>query len=176
MLDIGGGQLAYLAAALWGDNGCVADVQEGCFSELREAGIDAFRWNLAVEDPPTQHRFDAVFFSEVIEHLPVPGHIALRRLRMLLRPGGLLLCSTPNLYRLRKAAGQGAVLRRRPIAADPPLPRQPAGCRDGRRACNRGIRLTLDATRGRRSSPAGSFIRQGSRLDERFGANGSSQR
>ncbi len=101
VLDIGGGQLAYLAAALWSDNGCVADVQEGCFSELREAGIDAFRWNLAVEDPPTQRRFDAVFLSEVIEHLPVPGHIALRRLRMLLRPGGLLLCSTPNLYRLR---------------------------------------------------------------------------
>ena len=37
----------------------------------------------------------------MIEHLPVPGHIALRRLRMLLRPGGVPLRSTPNLYRLR---------------------------------------------------------------------------
>jgi hypothetical protein len=37
----------------------------------------------------------------VIAHLPVPGHIVLSRLRTLLRSGGLLLCSTPNLYRLR---------------------------------------------------------------------------
>ena len=31
----------------------------------------------------------------------MPGHVALRRLRAILCPGGLLLCSTPNLYRLR---------------------------------------------------------------------------
>ena len=61
----------------------------------------AFQWDLALEDAPTDRRFDAIFFSEVIEHLPVPGHIALRRLRTLLRSGGLLFCSTPNLYRLR---------------------------------------------------------------------------
>jgi hypothetical protein len=65
--------------------------------------IDAFQWNLALEDPPEGRQFDAIFFSEVIEHLPVPGHIALGRLRKLPRPGGLLLRSTPNLYRLRKA-------------------------------------------------------------------------
>jgi hypothetical protein len=33
--------------------------------------------------------------------LPVPGHVALGRLRALLRPGSLLLCSTPNLHHLR---------------------------------------------------------------------------
>ena len=101
VLDIGGGQLAYLALALWEDSGCVADLEDSCFADLRAHGIDAFRWNLALEDPPHGREFDAIFFSEVIEHLPVPGHVALSRLRALLRPGGLLLCSTPNLYRPR---------------------------------------------------------------------------
>jgi SAM-dependent methyltransferase len=101
LLDIGGGQLAYLAVALWTDRGCVADIGDDCFAALRAKGIEAFEWDLALEDAPTDRRFDAVFFSEVIEHLPVPGHIALRRLRTLLRSGGLLFCSTPNLYRLR---------------------------------------------------------------------------
>jgi SAM-dependent methyltransferase len=79
----------------------VADLEDRCFADLRAHGIDAFRWNLALEDPPHGRKFDAIFFSEVIEHLPVPGHVALSRLRALLRPGGLLLCSTPNLYRPR---------------------------------------------------------------------------
>ncbi len=112
VLDIGGGQLAYLAAALWGDQGCVADIEESCFADLRARGIDAFQWNLALEEPPTDRRFDAIFFSEVIEHLPIPGHIALRRLRKLLQPRGLLLCSTPNLYRLRNVV---YLLRGRPL-------------------------------------------------------------
>jgi SAM-dependent methyltransferase len=112
VLDIGGGQLAYLAVALWDDRGCVADINDTCFAGLRAHGIEAFQWNLALEEPPAGRRFDAIFFSEVIEHLPVPGHIALRRLRTLLRPGGLLLCSTPNLYRLRNVV---YLLRGRPL-------------------------------------------------------------
>ena len=101
VLDIGGGQFAFLVESMWKDRACVADVVDSSFAGLRARGIDSFLWNLALEDPPIERRFDAVFFSEVIEHLPVPGHIALRRLRTLLRSGGLLLCSTPNLYRLK---------------------------------------------------------------------------
>jgi SAM-dependent methyltransferase len=104
VLDIGGGQFAYLARMLWADNGCVADIDDSGFAGLRELGLDAFQWNVAQDDPPAERRFDTIFFSEVIEHLPVPGHIPLRRLRSVLRPGGLLLCSTPNLYRLRNIA------------------------------------------------------------------------
>lgn len=102
VLEIGGGQLAYLSLRIWGkDRVCVADIEDSCFADLRDNGIDAFVWNLAAEDPPLSRQFDVIFFSEVIEHLPVPGHIPLARLRTLLRPGGILLCSTPNLYRLR---------------------------------------------------------------------------
>jgi len=102
LLEIGGGQLAYLSLRIWGkDRACVADIEDSCFAGLRGNGIDVFVWNLAAEDPPTDRRFDVIFFSEVIEHLPVPGHIPLARLRAVLRPGGVLLCSTPNLYRLR---------------------------------------------------------------------------
>ena len=46
-------------------------------------------------------KFDFVFFSEVIEHLPIPGYIVLGRLRKVLRPGGVIICTTPNLYRLK---------------------------------------------------------------------------
>jgi SAM-dependent methyltransferase len=105
VLEIGGGQLAYLSTHIWRrDRTCVADIQDGCFDDLRQQGIDAFKWDLAVADPPTGRQFDVIFFSEVIEHLPVPGHIPLARLRSILRPKGLLLCSTPNLYRLRNIA------------------------------------------------------------------------
>jgi len=101
VLDVGGGQLAFLAVALWGDRGCVADIDATGFAGLRARGIDTFVWNVALEDPAFERRFDAIFISEVIAHLPVPGHVVLRRLRTLLRPGGVLLCTTPNLYRLR---------------------------------------------------------------------------
>ena len=112
VLDIGGGQLAYLAAALWRDRGYVADVDDSCFAAVRANGMDAFQWDVAQDDAPTDLRFDAIFFSEVIEHLPIPGHIALRRLRTLLHSGGLLICSTPNLYRLRNVV---FLLRGRPL-------------------------------------------------------------
>jgi len=46
-------------------------------------------------------KFDFVFFSEVIEHLPIPGYIVLERLRKVLRASGVIICTTPNLYRLR---------------------------------------------------------------------------
>jgi 2-polyprenyl-3-methyl-5-hydroxy-6-metoxy-1,4-benzoquinol methylase len=101
VLEIGGGQLAALAARLWGDRATVADLNKTCFDTLSEQGVDTFLYNLAADEPPSDRRFDVILFSEVIEHLPVPGHVALSRLRRLLRPGGRLICSTPNLYRLR---------------------------------------------------------------------------
>lgn len=101
VLEVGGGQLAAMARHLWADRATVADITDACFPTLAEQGIETFRFNLAVDESGGDRKFDVILLSEVIEHLPVPGHVALRRLREMLRPGGHLICTTPNLYRLR---------------------------------------------------------------------------
>jgi len=100
-LDIGGGQFATLAKALWGDRSVAADFGVNHFDYLHEQGVETVEWNLCSTDQPFRNRFDLVMFSEVIEHLPIPGHIVLERLRLTMKPGGLLICTTPNLYRAR---------------------------------------------------------------------------
>jgi 2-polyprenyl-3-methyl-5-hydroxy-6-metoxy-1,4-benzoquinol methylase len=101
VLDIGGGQLGLMCKALWGDRVRVSDIGGEHLQYLGQQGVATTRWNLCTESAPFRSAFDVVFFSEVIEHLPVPGHVVLQKLRSCLRPGGVLICSTPNLYRLR---------------------------------------------------------------------------
>ena len=101
VLDIGVGQLALLCHKLWGDHTVVADLPGGHLSYMEDCGVETVCWNLCKYQPPFESKFDAVFFSEVIEHLPIPGHIVLERLKTALRPGGFIICTTPNLYRLR---------------------------------------------------------------------------
>jgi 2-polyprenyl-3-methyl-5-hydroxy-6-metoxy-1,4-benzoquinol methylase len=101
VLDIGGGQLGLLAHALWGDRVHAADIGGVHLDYLRSQGITTTQWNLVANTSPFTAQFDLIFFSEVIEHLPVPGHLVLEKLRGALKPGGTLICSTPNLYRLR---------------------------------------------------------------------------
>lgn len=101
VLDIGGGQFALLCFALWGDRATAADIGGPHLEYLRAQGVETTLWNLCDEGAPFTNRFDFVFFSEVIEHLPIPGHIVLEKVKATLKPGGTLICSTPNLYRLR---------------------------------------------------------------------------
>lgn len=101
VLDIGGGQLSLLCHKLWQDHACGADIGGVHLEYLQSQGVEAVKWNLTKPEQPFEEEFDFIFFSEVIEHLPVPGHIALERLKLALKPGGTLICSTPNLYRLR---------------------------------------------------------------------------
>jgi 2-polyprenyl-3-methyl-5-hydroxy-6-metoxy-1,4-benzoquinol methylase len=101
VLDVGGGQLGLMCRALWGDHAQVADIGGEHLAYLRSQGVETTQWNLCRDAAPFADRFDFVFFSEVIEHLPVPGHLVLEKLATALKPGGLLICSTPNLYRLR---------------------------------------------------------------------------
>jgi len=101
ILDIGGGQYALLCERIWQDEAFLADVNDTNFNNLNSLGVHTFKWNLAVEDLELKEKFDVIFFSEVIEHLPVPGHIVLKKLKKLIKPGGYLICTTPNLYRIR---------------------------------------------------------------------------
>lgn len=101
ILDVGGGQLGLLCNRLWHDHVWVADIGGGHLDYLKSQGIHTVKWNLCMDGQPFEKAFDVVFFSEVIEHLPIPGHIVLERLKMALRPGGMIICTTPNLYRLR---------------------------------------------------------------------------
>jgi len=101
VLDIGGGQLGLLCHKLWGDDACVADIGGIHLEYLQGQGLEVVKWNLCLEEQPFKAEFDFIFFSEVIEHLPMPVHIVLERLKMALKPGGTIICSTPNLYRLR---------------------------------------------------------------------------
>jgi len=101
VLDIGGGQLALMCKALWSDRSRAADIGGPHLAYLRSKGVETTEWNLCGPDQPFEAQFDCVFFSEVIEHLPIPGHVVLERLKVALKPGGTLICSTPNLYRLR---------------------------------------------------------------------------
>jgi SAM-dependent methyltransferase len=101
LLDVGGGQFATLATTLWGDRATLADVGGKNYDYLRKCGVRPVDWNLCTDAQPFESEFDAVIFSEVIEHLPLPGHVVLERLRRALRPGGVIVCSTPNFFRLR---------------------------------------------------------------------------
>jgi SAM-dependent methyltransferase len=101
VLDVGGGQLAVLAKQLWGDHATVADIGGEHLNYVASLGVRTARWNLCSDEQPFSNEFDCIFFSEVIEHLPIPGHVVLERLRKSLKPGGTLICTTPNLYRLR---------------------------------------------------------------------------
>jgi len=52
------------------------------------------------ELPYATASFDVVTFKQVIEHLPFSAKPTLRSFYRILRPGGLLLLSTPNIVRL----------------------------------------------------------------------------
>jgi 2-polyprenyl-3-methyl-5-hydroxy-6-metoxy-1,4-benzoquinol methylase len=110
VLDIGVGQLALLCKKLWNDRAVVADLPGEHLSYIASHGVETVHWNICKSEPPFVGRFDAVFFSEVIEHLPMPGHVALERLKKTLRPGGFIVCTTPNLYRLRNVVYMAAGL------------------------------------------------------------------
>jgi SAM-dependent methyltransferase len=65
-------------------------------------GLDVARCDVETEVVPfSAESFDAVLFNELFEHLRINPAFTLREAQRVLRPGGSLLLSTPNLRSFR---------------------------------------------------------------------------
>jgi SAM-dependent methyltransferase len=97
VLDIGGYEMGALCRPL------AASVQCVSLSVPNEELKAHFDINVDVVDimGPTfsleRKGYDLIFFCEVLEHLPPPTDLIMKRLRGLLNPGGRLVLSVPNL-------------------------------------------------------------------------------
>jgi 2-polyprenyl-3-methyl-5-hydroxy-6-metoxy-1,4-benzoquinol methylase len=68
---------------------------------IEKEGVPYAPFDLMDGDLPyASESFDVITFKQVIEHLPFSAKPALRSFHRVLRPGGLLLLSTPNIARL----------------------------------------------------------------------------
>jgi SAM-dependent methyltransferase len=101
LLDVGcgaGGFIAQMRRLGWRAEGLEPDPAAAAVA--RAAGLTVTVSALEDLAPDAfAHRFDAVTLNHVIEHLHAPED-ALRRVRPLLAPGGLLWVATPNLRAL----------------------------------------------------------------------------
>lgn len=84
VLDAGGKQYAILVDKIWGDKVIATDINT---------------WDMTMPCP-FKNRFNVIFFSEVLEHLPLPGYIVFNELKKALKPGGVIICTVPNLTSL----------------------------------------------------------------------------
>ncbi len=72
---------------------------------IRTLGLDVRKCDVEREPAPfPDSSFDVVIFNEIFEHLRIDPIFTLRETRRVLKPGGLLLLSTPNLRSLRGIA------------------------------------------------------------------------
>ncbi len=101
VLEIGGGQIVLLLNELYGIKGAVADVNDKYKNSLLQFGINFRPCDLLHDDLPEREAYDLVVLCEVIEHMPVPPHIILEKIKQWIKPGGWIFLTTPNLYRLR---------------------------------------------------------------------------
>ena len=71
-------------------------------NKFSAAGIEVFEWDLNKNlTRAGLNQFDIILFPEVLEHLNRWPEFVLSDINSLLKPGGKLLISTPNLFRIK---------------------------------------------------------------------------
>lgn len=103
VLDVGAMPLLFtLAAQSAGYRVTGLDLDPDRLGSLpADAGLDIRRCDIEREPIPADDAsFDAVVFNELFEHLRIDPIFTLSEVRRVLRPGGLLYLSTPNLRSL----------------------------------------------------------------------------
>lgn len=98
ILDVGCGD-GYLLKSLGADyekHG--VDISSVVVKKLRAEGIEAVESDVSNDKLPFEDAvFDIVASTEMLEHIPNPAFVIAEAYRVL-KPGGLFICSTPNLY------------------------------------------------------------------------------
>lgn len=105
LLDVGCGTGHFVESACrlgWDAQG--VDLAEGAVMLAQARGIPCSNTDF-FDISPDDERYDVVFMSEFIEHVPSPG-VFLSHAEKLLRNGGILYLTTPNLNALtRRVSG-----------------------------------------------------------------------
>ena len=70
---------------------------------LKKYDLDIKKANIETEKLPFKNNtFDFIIFNEVFEHLRINPILTLKEINRVLKPGGNLLLTTPNLYAIHK--------------------------------------------------------------------------
>jgi len=97
VLDLGGWEMAFLCAPLAASLVSVSlNAPKQSLEERFRIQVEAFNV-MDATFPLAGRTFDIVFFLEILEHLPPPTDVIMKRLRGLLNPDGILVLSVPNL-------------------------------------------------------------------------------
>ncbi|QFY88981.2 class I SAM-dependent methyltransferase [Magnetovirga frankeli] len=96
LLDVGGGQGGFAAAFMQQRQGkaSLVEMNEDASGIARQKGIDVIHQPFASLQPGVD--YDCISFLDVLEHMPDPDQV-LGKAHGLLRPGGYLLLSVPNI-------------------------------------------------------------------------------
>jgi SAM-dependent methyltransferase len=100
VLDVGCRYGALTRAYLDGNEVVGVDVDREALAEAATLGIEPLWADAGGPLPLEDESFDVVVIGELLEHLPLPQEMVAEA-RRVLRPGGRLVGSVPNAYRLK---------------------------------------------------------------------------